>query len=224
VIELINADCDNLLPAFPDGFFDFGIFDPPYNLKEDGKKNDTRGLKAKTGKYPHRGWDDKQPGAETFAQIQRVCKHWAIFGANYYKPLGEPFKTPRREQYTDWLDSLGQKNGNTDFNDFELALTNFPDRPTIRAPFKWQGMLQGDMKYKQKRIHPTEKPIPLYAWIFRTYTTPGMKVIDAFLGSGASAIAAHYAELDFTGIEKHPGIYLDAKTRFDKIILQTKLL
>jgi site-specific DNA-methyltransferase (adenine-specific) len=226
----LNDDVNNHLPNYPNNYFDFGVFDGPYAIGEDGTKNDTRGLLAKVTNYKHRGWDDQPPSLETFAEITRVCRTWLIFGANYYQPLGIPFKTPRREQFEAWRQNnpygwiaWDKDNGKTDFNDFELALSNLTF-PTQRVKFKWQGMLQGDMKNKQKRIHATEKPIPLYSWIFRNFTTPGMRVIDGYLGSGASAIAAHYAGLEFTGIEKHPGIFKDCMKRYNTITKQTKLL
>jgi site-specific DNA-methyltransferase (adenine-specific) len=230
-MTLINGDCNDHLKNYPDNYFDFGTFDPPYGIKEDGKKNASRGLKARTGNYVHHGWDNEPPAAETFLQIKRICKHWLIFGANYYAPLVDPYKTPRRDFYDQWLDEYpaawvawDKDNGLTDFNDFELALTSFDLMPTQRVKFRWQGMLQGDMKNKQIRIHATEKPIPLYAWIFRQFTQPGMRVIDSYMGSGASAVAAYFAGLDYTGIEKHPGIFTEAVIRTNKLITQTKLL
>lgn len=64
------------------------------------------------------------------------------------------------------------------------------------------------MKHKERRIHPTQKPVALYEWIFSRYAKPGDRVIDTHLGSGSSRIAALNAGLDFVGIE------LD-KTYFD---------
>ena len=51
------------------------------------------------------------------------------------------------------------------------------------------------------RIHPTQKPVKLYEWIFKNYAEPKQKIIDTHLGSGSSAIAAHHAELSFVGVE-----------------------
>ena len=50
-------------------------------------------------------------------------------------------------------------------------------------------MLQGDMKNKQIRIHPTEKPFALYRWIFQTYSKPNFKILDTHLGSASSIVA-----------------------------------
>lgn len=51
------------------------------------------------------------------------------------------------------------------------------------------------------RIHPTQKPVALYAWIFSKFALSGEKILDTHLGSGSSRIAAYNAGLDFTGFE-----------------------
>lgn len=62
-------------------------------------------------------------------------------------------------------------------------------------------MIQEDMKNKENRIHPTQKPVALYAWIYKNYAKPGDKILDTHLGSGSSRIAAYNAGLDFWGYE-----------------------
>ena len=62
-------------------------------------------------------------------------------------------------------------------------------------------MLQGDMKNKKSRIHPTQKPVALYRWIFSKYAHDGDRILDTHLGSGSSRIAAYDAGLDFVGCE-----------------------
>lgn len=57
------------------------------------------------------------------------------------------------------------------------------------------------MANKETRIHPTQKPVALYRWIFQHYAKPGDKILDTHLGSGSSRIAAYDAGLDFTGYE-----------------------
>ena len=58
-------------------------------------------------------------------------------------------------------------------------------------------MIQGDMKNKEDRIHPTQKPVKLYEWILMNYAKEGDKILDTHLGSGSSAIAAHNLGYDF---------------------------
>jgi len=54
---------------------------------------------------------------------------------------------------------------------------------------------------KQKKIHPTEKPIALYEWILMNYAKQGDKILDTHIGSGSIAIACHNLGYDLTGCE-----------------------
>ena len=62
-------------------------------------------------------------------------------------------------------------------------------------------MLQQNMKNKEKRIHPTQKPVKLYEWILDNYANEGDKILDTHLGSGSIAIACHNRGFDLTGFE-----------------------
>ena len=87
----------------------------------------------------------------------------------------------------------------------------------------WNGMLQGDMMNKEERIHPTQKPVALYRWIFNRYAKPGDRILDTHLGSGSSRIAAYDAGLDFTGFEIDP-VYFDLQEkRFAEYTAQLSL-
>ena len=75
-------------------------------------------------------------------------------------------------------------------------------------------MLQGDMANKEVRIHPTQKPVALYRWIFQHYAKPGDKILDTHLGSRSSRIAAYDAGLDFTGYEIDKDYFEAQERRF----------
>lgn len=66
------------------------------------------------------------------------------------------------------------------------------------------------------RIHPTQKPVALYDWILMNYAKPGQRILDTHLGSGSSAIAAHYFGCDFVGCEIDTEYFNAAKERFDR--------
>lgn len=81
-------------------------------------------------------------------------------------------------------------------------------------------------KYKssgQVRIHPTQKPIALYAWIYSHYAKPGDKILDTHLGSGSSRIAAYDAGLDFVDCEINPDYFNAQEERFAAHTAQTSL-
>ena len=56
--------------------------------------------------------------------------------------------------------------------------------------FRWAGMLQENMKNKEARIHPTQKPVALYKWLLTNYAKKGQRVFDSHGGSMSSVIAA----------------------------------
>ena len=87
----------------------------------------------------------------------------------------------------------------------------------------WNGMLQGDMKNKQTKIHPTEKPIALYRWILKNYAKEGDKILDTHLGSGSSRIAAYDMGFDFTGYEIDETYFRLQEERFERHTAQMNL-
>ena len=79
------------------------------------------------------------------------------------------------------------------------------------------------MKNKEVRIHPTQKPVKLYQWLLENYAKPGQRILDTHLGSGSSAIAAHYFGVDFVGCELDKDYYDAACKRFEMATAQTTL-
>ena len=157
--------------------------------------------------------DQRPPDAEYFSELKRVSKNQIIWGGNYF--LDYLNSTPCMIFWDKHRDGIC-------FADGEFAWTNF-DRPSRRFSFRWNGMLQGDMKNKEERFHPTQKPKALYDWIFLNFSKPGMKVIDTHLGSGSSRISAYNANLDFWGYEIDK-VYFDLQEeRFQKVVTQTSL-
>jgi site-specific DNA-methyltransferase (adenine-specific) len=85
-------------------------------------------------------------------------------------------------------------------------------------------MLQENMKDKEIRIHPTQKPVALYAWIYHNYLPNGGKVVDTHLGSGSNRIAAHKAgNIEFTGFEIDEEYFDASVKRFEEYARQLKL-
>ena len=79
------------------------------------------------------------------------------------------------------------------------------------------------MKNKEVRIHPTQKPVALYEWIFNLFAKPGYKILDTHLGSGSSRIAAYNAGLDFWGYEIDETYFKLQEERFAKHTAQENL-
>jgi len=215
-MKLINDDCMNILPDYADDYFDLAIVDPPYGIKEDGKSNHSRSILAETTKFTPKDWDKNSPDKSYFDELLRVSKNQIIFGANHFIS-----KIPYDSSC--WV-VWDKENGASDFADCELAWTSF--KTAVRKyKFMWAGMLQGNMKEKQVRIHPTQKPKQLYSWLLETYAKPTDKILDTHLGSGSSAIACHYFGIkEFVGIEIDKEYFDMASERIEKQTMQIKLL
>ena len=213
-MKFINDDCMNIMPNYPDGYFDLAIVDPPYGISEDGAKNHSRGLLAEPTKFTPKDWDKNSPDKSYFDELLRISKNQIIFGANHFIS-----KIPYNSSC--WI-VWDKQNGTTDFADCELAWTSF--KTAVRKyEFMWNGMLQGDMKNKQKRIHPTQKPIQLYEWILRNYAKKDYKILDTHLGSGSIAIACHnFGVKEFVGIEIDKEYFDSSKERFEKDTRKTQ--
>ena len=168
------------------------------------KKNKSREHLAKAKDYhPIFGEDREPPGVEYFEELKRVSKNQIIWGANHFIDL-IPFRSPC------WL-VWDKDNGGTDFADCELAYTSFTSA-VRKFTFRWNGMLQGNMKHKEERVHPHQKPVALYKWILKNYAKKGDKILDTHLGSGSSRIAAYDMGFDFVGCEID-NYYFDAQEK-----------
>lgn len=102
-----------------------------------------------------------------------------------------------------------------DFSDGEIAWTDLEDN-VRQFTFKWNGMIQGDMKNKEERIHPTQKPVTLYAWILDRYARPGYKILDTHAGSASSGVACAKLGYEYWGFEIDPDYYAEARERLDR--------
>lgn len=210
-----NIDCMEAMKRYPDKWFELAVVDVPYGIGEDGSKNHTRGNRAVGKDYKSfAGMDLTAPDKSYFDELFRVSKNQIIWGANH-------FISSIAIDSSCWI-VWDKDNGATDFADCELAWTSF-DTAVRKFKYKWQGMLQQDMKNKEFRIHPTQKPIALYKWLLTNYAKQGNKILDTHLGSGSSRIAAYDLGFDFTGFELDK-YYFDAQEkRFQNHIAQGQL-
>ena len=109
------------------------------------------------------------------------------------------------------------------FADCEIAWTSFKS-PSRIFEFRWNGMLQGDMKEKETRIHPTQKPVALYEWLLKHYAKQGDKILDTHVGSGSSRIACEKLGFDFVGYEIDETYFKLQEERYKNAIWTIPLL
>ena len=101
------------------------------------------------------------------------------------------------------------------FADAELAWTSF-DKATRIFRFYWNGMLQENMKEKENRIHPTQKPVALYKWILERFAKPGDIILDTHVGSASSLVACRETGHKYVGFEIDSEYYAKARARLNQ--------
>jgi len=204
----------NLMARYEDNHFDLAIVDPPYGINANLKRADTGKNKHIKQKDYHVGdWDNEIPTKEYFNELERVSKNLIIWGGNYFLDYLKA---------TSCFIVWDKKNGENYYADCELAWTSF--KTSVRKfEWRWHGFLQQNMKEKQERIHPTEKPIKLYEWLLMNYAKEGDMVLDTHLGSGSIAIACHNLGFDLTACELDKEYYDAAIKRLHNHQLQQVL-
>lgn len=214
ISQVFNMDCVEGMKQIPDNFFCLAITDPPYGIGEDGRNNHTRSKLAKAKDYRSNSrYDNATPEGQYFDELRRVSKNQIIWGGNYFiKHLDN----------TPCLVVWDKDNGESDFADCEIAWTSFPTA-VRKVRYKWAGMLQQDMKNKEERLHPNQKPVSLYQWLLTTYAQPGQRILDTHMGSQSSRIAAYLMGFDYYGWEIDAEYFEQGNKRFDLVTSQQQL-
>jgi site-specific DNA-methyltransferase (adenine-specific) len=197
---VIQGDCLDVMKTMPDKCIDLVLTDPPYGIGENpsralGRAKKTNKWKnAKAIQYVGGNWDI-QPDKIYFDEIKRISKNQIIWGGNY-------FTTKILLDTMGWLVwyKKGQ-NPNNDFSDCELAWTSF-NKAVRYIDFPWTGF--GAINAKEKRFHPTQKPVKVIKWALQYLAKSGDLIFDPFAGSGTTAIACIEMNLDYICVEKDP--------------------
>ncbi len=185
-------DCMEYMKSISDKFFDLAIVDPPYGLD----KKSTHGRGKLKNRCLNSGniqrWDTR-PSKEYFEELFRVSKNQIIWGGNY-------FNLPPTRCIICWDKMQPWPN----FSQIEIAWTSFNSPAKI---FKYDNRTDD-------KIHPTQKPISLYAWILKNYAKSGNKIFDSHLGSGSNRIAAYKLGFDFYATEIDKDYFEAQEDRF----------
>lgn len=168
-IEITNEDNMELMARYPDKYFDLAIVDPPYGIGISG--NPFR------QKHKKQSWDNAIPSAEYFTELKRISKNQIIWGGNY-------FNLEPSQGFLIW-DKLQPF-------DFSSAMCEMAWM-SIQSPAKIYK--KHVVTAEKNKIHPTQKPVALYAWILKNYAKQGDKILDTHFGSGSIACAVHNANI-----------------------------
>jgi DNA modification methylase len=189
---IINSDCRDVLPQLDK--VDLVLTDPPYT-------DDFMKLDYSTGRKHHAGLAgikhlyisdelSNPPSKEDLDLIRKSSQNQIIFGGNYFADRLPPSSC--------WLVWDKETAGN--FADCELCWTSFT-YAVRKFTFKWSGMLQEDMKNKEFRYHPTQKPVGLLKQIVTQYGNNAQIILDSYMGSGSTLIASKQLGVKSIGIE-----------------------
>lgn len=200
MITITLEDNMQLMSRYPDKYFDLAIVDPPYGILN----KTPRGGDRKFNKEEYSQWDNK-PNDEYFDELFRVSKNQIIWGGNYFGHLWA------RSEYNKGF-IIWDKNQPETLNNFsmaEIAWSSF-DRPSKIFRFS--------VRKNRNKIHPTQKPVELYAWLLKMYAKPTDKILDTHLGSGTIAIACYNAGISLTACEISEEYYLKALKKIKESI------
>lgn len=201
--EVFLQDCVEGMKGYEDGYFDLACVDPNYGIGMDNQKKRTKPNRPnsythyKDIKYNISNWDNNTPTKEYFTELFRVSKNQIIWGANYFCEY-----LPSGKGWIYWDKQMG-------------------DNSFSSGEFAYQSMFVKSFSFSypsdrgQNRIHPTEKPIQLYDWIFSKFTKEGMKILDTHLGSQSNRISAEKNKMIFTAFETDEDYFNQGNKRFE---------
>ena len=185
-IAIYHGDCREILPMLEP--VDLVLTDPPYGIGEAAGRNKSRSRLAIAKDFGDAAWDDTPIAQDLMDCVLAAGSTQIIFGGNYYD-------LPPTSCWLIW----DKENGASDFADCEMAWTNM-GKATRLLRWRWAGMLQGDMKAKEYRHHPTQKPVPVMRWCIGQ-AGQADTILDPFMGSGTTLRAAKDLGRKAIGIE-----------------------
>ena len=212
--ETYNMDCMVGMRDTPDNYYSLAIVDPPYGISEPAFRRDNVTTKAASlTNYQTTVYEQAAPPLVYFQELQRISTNQIIWGGNYFI---DHLSSTRSMIVWD------KETKDAQWADAEIAWTSFSNSVRI-FKFAWNGMIQGNMKNKENRIHPTQKPVALYKWLLTNYAKPGDTIYDSHMGSQSSRIAAWDLGFDYVGHELDPDYFKAGCERFEIHRSQPKL-
>jgi site-specific DNA-methyltransferase (adenine-specific) len=201
-------DCIQGMKRYENNHFDLAIVDPPYgNIDAIGLIDNKKKGKQATKRTNYKLFENIAPDDEYYCELARVSKNQIVWGGNFLGLCGGVI--------------VWQKNG-TAFGEAEVAICSTHKSVKV-FEYTWNGMIQQNMKDKEIRIHPTQKPVALYDWILHNYAKQNDLILDTHLGSGSSRIAAYKGGFNFVGFEIDQEYYEKQEKRFNDFKSQLRL-
>jgi site-specific DNA-methyltransferase (adenine-specific) len=199
-VVVYNADCRDVLPTL--GKVDAVVTDPPYGI---GAAS-SFGWRSREEKALFKGdkaWDNEVPSKEIFDLIIKISQYQIIWGGNY-------FELPPSKSFFIWdkVRTLGESQGMAEF-----CHINFGGASKI---YRYHSRGEAG-------LHPTQKPLQLMEWCLEMLPDPSQLILDPYMGSGTTGVAAVSMGRKFIGIEREPEYFDIACKRISDVIKQPGL-
>ena len=187
-VTIYHGDCRELLPLL--GHPDLIIADPPYGVREQTNRK-TKGRSNACESVDFKPvFGDDQP-FDPSPLLAMDCP-LVLFGGNHFSNSLPPSPS--------WIVWDKKEGGTPDDNaDCELAWSNLGG-PVRMYSHLWRGMIKGSER-GSRRVHPTQKPVALMAWIIHGHTKENQLIVDPYMGSGPVLLAAKNLSRRAIGIE-----------------------
>ena len=194
--EGVTLYCGDMMEVLPTlGEFDACVTDPPYGI-DYGNQGSFKASHGWSDRREFLTWDTERPTPEAFAAMRACSKIQIIWGGNYFTDL-----LPPTMQWLMW------DKGQREFSlaDFEMAWSS--QNKAARAITYPRARALQDGKE-----HPTQKPVEVMVWCIDQLPSTAATIIDPFMGSGTTGVAAVKRGKAFYGIEREP-TYFDVACR-----------
>lgn len=223
-MQLHLGDALDVLRGMEPGSVDAVVTDPPYGISLKANYLETRKASQEKDTRRH-AWlskshrpivgDDKSFDPSPFLSFPIVM----LWGANAYSEL-----LPSNYSWMVW-DKKAGRGASNGFSDCELCWCKGVPFESVRIfRHMWTGY-QRDSEIGQGSLHPTQKPIALMKWCMELAKIPqGATILDPFMGSGSTGVAAVQTGRRFIGIEIDPGYYEIARKRIEAAQAQPPLI
>lgn len=210
ILRAENRDCMEIMKEYPDKYFDLAVVDPPYGIGDFNRAFSSS--KSKSKNRMKVDWNSDGPNQEYFNELIRISKKRIIWGANYFNCF-------EKGGALIWFKNLSDK---ANLSQCEIASLSFQIKVDY-IRIDWQSGFIRQI-YEDKTIHPCQKPIRLYEWIYKNYAKPEFKVIDTHSGSFSNIIAAiNYGIKEMVCCEIDKDYFTDGMNRVNEYLKQGNL-
>lgn len=237
ICRLIQGDCLEVLKKIPDHSIDLILIDPPYliskksNFDKGGSWNDSK--KKECRKTPPKTdfgeWDKKELNMDfLFYEYYRILKphgtlliFYDIWKINEIKEWGEIHKF-KQFRLCRW-DKSNPVPVNSKLNYLSNASEYFvtcvkENKPTFHSEYDKGIYTYPICSGKERTNHPTQKPLSLITDLILKHSNEGELILDCFMGSGTTGVAALNTGRNFIGVELDENYFKIAQQRINNVL------